>query len=62
MRVLEMSLLRDINPHEESEEYKNWRLQVKQRLYNHNIVSSRPQWLPLILGYSSPASKGRKTG
>lgn len=37
-RVLEMSLLRDINPHEESDEYRNWRLQVKQRLYNHNIV------------------------
>jgi hypothetical protein len=34
-----MSLLREINPHEESEEYKNWRIQVKQRLYNHNIVS-----------------------
>jgi hypothetical protein len=33
-----MSLLRDIDPHEESEEYKNWRLQVKRRLYIHNIV------------------------
>ena len=33
-----MALLREINPHEESEEYKNWKLQVKQRLYNHNIV------------------------
>jgi hypothetical protein len=35
---MEMSLLRNINPHMESEEYKQWRLQVKQRLYNHNIV------------------------
>jgi hypothetical protein len=33
-----MSLLRDINPHVESDEYLNWRLLVKQRLYNHNIV------------------------
>lgn len=33
-----MALLREINPHKESKEYKNWRLQVKQRLYNHNIV------------------------
>ena len=38
-----MSLLRDINPHEESEEYKNWRLQVKRRLYNHNIVRERSE-------------------
>lgn len=37
-RVLEMSLLRHINPREENEEYSNWRLLVKQRLYNHNIV------------------------
>ena len=36
-----MSLLRNINPHEDSEQYRNWRLQVKQRLYNHNIVRSR---------------------
>ena len=33
-----MSLLRDLNPHEENEDYRDWRLQVKQRLYNHNIV------------------------
>jgi hypothetical protein len=37
-RILEMSLLRHINPHEENEEYSEWRLLVKQRLYNHNIV------------------------
>lgn len=35
-----MSLLRNINPHEDSEQYRNWKLQVKQRLYNHNIVCS----------------------
>jgi hypothetical protein len=35
---MEMALLRGINPHEESEEYRNWRLQVKERLYVHNLV------------------------
>jgi hypothetical protein len=34
-----MSLLRGINPHEDSKEYQNWRLQVKQRLYTHNMVN-----------------------
>jgi hypothetical protein len=38
-----MSLLRDIDPHEESQEYKNWKLQVKRRLYNHNIVPARSE-------------------
>jgi len=45
-----MSLLRDINPHEETEEYRNWRLQVKQRLYNHNIVQTRFLKFQLIAG------------
>lgn len=52
---MEMSLLRDIDPHEENEEYKQWRLQVKQRLYIHNIVCL--SMIALMKGYIGSTSK-----